>query len=336
MDMMFLAQVGSTSTEILISKIVDGLALGAVYALLALGFVIIYKATQVLSFAHGALSAVGAYLVSYFAVVWNVGGRVAGGAPQTIQFFISAIIGVGAAAVVGIVIERLFIRPMIGQPIFSIAMITIGLDIMLRTIGNDFIGQGANRSLGQTSLATGETIGAPWGLSNFDLGGITIPHSYLATIVVAVIAMVGLALFFRSRTGIAMRATAFDQEAAMAQGISAGKIFALAWGIGAALAAVGGAFAAVPPRNFGVNNFTAFIALRAFPAIILGGLDSIVGAVVGGFAIGLAEVLTGHYLASFTATLGVGFNTIVPYLLMLLVLVVKPYGLFGTPEIRRV
>ena len=101
-------------------------------------------------------------------------------------------------------------------------------------------------------------------------------------------------------------------------------------------AAIGGIFASVPPRAFGVNNFTAFVALRAFPAIILGGLDSIIGAVVGGFTIGLAEVMAGHYLSQFTDVLGVGFNTIVGYVVMMLVLLVRPYGLFGTEEIRRV
>ncbi len=122
----------------------------------------------------------------------------------------------------------------------------------------------------------------------------------------------------------------------MAQGISAGRIFALAWAIGAALAAIGGIFGAVAPRGFGVNQTTPFVALRAFPAIIIGGLDSIVGAVVGGFMVGIVEVLAGHYLSQWTDALGIGFSNIVPYVLMMGFLLIKPYGLFGTEEIRRV
>lgn len=324
--MIVLAQVGGSALETLLTKLLDGMALGAIYTLMALGFVIIYKSTQVLSFAHGSVAAVGAYLVAYFVTIINWPGRYLTSLPVTLTFIISASVGVAAAALVGIVIERLFIRPMVGQPLFSIVMITLGIDIILRTLLGDFLGQG-----GQLD------IGAPWGIfSVTNLNGVIIPHSYVATIVAAAAAVVVLAMFFRSRTGTAMRASAFDQEAAMAQGISAGRIFALAWAIGAALAAIGGIFGSVAPRGFGVNQTTPFFALRAFPAIIIGGLDSIVGAVVGGFTVGIAEVLAGHYLSQFTDTLGIGFNNIVPYLVMMGFLLVKPYGLFGTKEIRRV
>ncbi|VAW07827.1 High-affinity branched-chain amino acid transport system permease protein LivH (TC 3.A.1.4.1) [hydrothermal vent metagenome] len=320
-----IAQVGGTSLETFITKTIDGLALGAIYALLALGFVIIFKATQVLTFAHGAVSAMGAYLVSYFAVTLNVPGRWMGDLPVTLQFALSAVLAVLLAAAIGMALERVFIRPMIGEPLFSIVMITIGLDIVIRTIVGDYIGQGNTVS-----------TGAPWGfLSQWRIGGVIIQHAQVATIIVAVITVAVLMWFFKTRIGIAMRATAFDQEAAMAQGISAGKIFALAWGIGAALAVIGGIFAAVPPRALGVSAGTAFFALRAFPAIVIGGLDSIKGAVVGGFIVGMAEVMAGHYLSSVTA-LGIGFNTVVPYLVMMAVLLVRPHGLYGTVEIRRV
>lgn len=316
----------ASSFDVFLTKLIDGLALGAIYSLMALGFVIIFKATQVLSFAHGAISAVGAYLVAYFITVLNWPGRYIEGIPATLSFIISAMVGVIAAAVVGMIIERLFIRPMIGEAMFSVAMITIGIDIMLRTIIGDYLGQSAQI-----------TVGSPWGLlSTTNLDGIIIPHSYVAAMIAAVIVLILLVLFFRTRIGVAMRATAFDQEAAMAQGISAGQIFALAWGIGAALAAIGGVFSAVSPRGFGVNTTTPFFALRAFPAIIIGGLDSIPGAVVGGFLIGVAEVMAGHYLASYADFLGAGFSQVVPYILMLGFLLFRPYGLFGTKEIRRV
>jgi branched-chain amino acid transport system permease protein len=132
-----------------------------------------------------------------------------------------------------------------------------------------------------------------------------------------------------------MRATAFDQEAARAQGINVGRIFSVAWAIGAVLAAVGGIFVSLyPRRTAGVDEQTAFFAFKAFPAIILGGLDSVGGAVIGGFAIGFAEAFASEYVTF--DFLGAGFAGIVPYVLMLIVLLVKPYGLFGTEEIRRV
>ena len=319
-----LAQASSLDT--FITKLIDGLALGSVYAILALGFVIIFKSTQVLSFAHGAVAAVGAYLAAYFVTVLNWPGRYFEGLPHTLRFIISALVAVLAAAVVGMLIERVFIRPMIGQPLFSIAMITIGIDIILRTFVDDLLGQGGNLD-----------IGSPWGiLSLTNISGIIVPHAFIAAIVTVVIVVVALTLFFRTRIGVAMRATAFDQEAAMAQGISAGRIFALAWALGAVLAAIGGIFASISPRGFGVTGGTAFFALRAFPAIIIGGLDSIVGAVVGGFVIGVSEILIGHYLAGASGTLGLGFTGLIPYLLMLGFLLVRPYGLFGTEEIRRV
>ena len=159
---------------------------------------------------------------------------------------------------------------MIGEPLFSVAIITLGIDIIVRTITDDFIG---------TDI---RPMGDPWGATVIDLGPVVIPQVTIVQFAVTVVLMAGIALFFRSRTGVAMRATAFDQEAAMAQGIGVGKIFGIAWAIGAGMAAVGGMFAAMFPRATGVSAATAFIAFRAFPAVIIGGLDSIVGAVVGG------------------------------------------------------
>jgi len=135
-----------------------------------------------------------------------------------------------------------------------------------------------------------------------------------------------------------MRAVAFDQEAAMAQGISVGRVFAIAWAAGAALAALGGIFASMspwPPAG-AVSTEGSFIAFRAFPAVILGGLDSVVGALVGGLIIGFAEIFAGEYLSHLTDTLGAGYQQVVPYIVMLGGLLIRPYGIFGTPEIRRV
>jgi branched-chain amino acid transport system permease protein len=320
-----LAQEVPTALEKFSNATFSGLALGAIYALLALGLVLIYKATQILNFAHGALAALGAYFTAYFAVTLNFPGRFIQGAPATLQWILSATCAVLATAAVGWLIERLAIRPMIGEPLFAVVLITIALDIIIRTITDDLIGNNPR------------PLGTPWGSEVVEIGPGIIAKAEIATIVVALLCLVAVAWFFRTRIGVAMRATAFDQEAAMAQGISAGQIFSLAWMMGAALAAIAGIFSSVFPRSVGVSGATAFFAFRALPAVVIGGLDSITGAVAGGFIIGLAEVYTGAYLTGGTFSfLGTGFAGIMPYLVMLVVLLVRPYGLFGTPEVRRV
>lgn len=306
------------------AALLNGIGLGAIYALLALGFVIIFKATQVVNFAHGALAAVGAFLTASFVSVLNIPGRWIETAPQWLQWSLSALFAVVAAGFVGLLVERAFIRPMIGEPLFSVAIITVGVDIILRTVTDDFIGQGAR------------SMGDPWGISVTSMLGVTVNTTQIVTFAVAVACFALVAWFFRSRMGVAMRATAFDQEAAQAQGIDVGRIFAAAWAIGAMLAAVAGIFSSMAPRASGVANTTAFVVFRAFPAIIIGGLDSVVGAVVGGFLVGISEIVIGTYAAGYTGVLGVGFGGIVPYILMLVFLLLRPYGLFGTEEIRRV
>lgn len=302
----------------------EGLSLGAIYALLAMGFVIIFKATQVLNFAHGALSALGAFFVASFATLINFPGRfLPETVPDWLGWGLSAFFALIAAAVAGMILERVFVRPMIGEELFAVAIVTLGIDIAVRNVTNDFIGTDPR------------PLGDPWGTSILDLGWVTFAHTEIAQIVVAVILVSAVALFFRSKTGVAMRATAFDQEAARAQGINVGRIFSISWAIGAVLAAVAGVFVSVfPRRSAGVDTMTAFFAFKALPAIILGGLDSVVGAVVGGFGIGIAEAFVGEYVSF--SWLGSGFAGIVPYLVMLIVLIIKPYGLFGTEEIRRV
>ena len=324
---LLLAQVDTpTAVEKFADATASGLALGAIYALLALGLVMIYKATQVLNFAHGALAALGAYFAAYFFVTLNFPGRYLEWAPETVQWALSGLVAIALTALVGYVVERLTIQPMIGEPLFAVVMITIALDIIIRNVTNDLIGQ-ATRPLK-----------TPWGTDVVDLGLFSIAKTEIATIVVTIITLVLVALFFRTRTGVAMRATAFDQEAAMAQGINAARIFAIAWVIGAALAAVGGIFSSLFPRSGGVTvNATAFFVFRALPAVVIGGLDSIIGAVLGGFMVGLAERYAGAYLIGDTwSFLGGGFSAILPYLLMMGVLLVRPYGLFGTEEVRRV
>jgi branched-chain amino acid transport system permease protein len=178
-------------------------------------------------------------------------------------------------------------------------------------------------------------MGDPFGINVIDLGWVRIAQTEVLQIVVALIAVGSIAMFFRSRMGIAMRATAFDQEAARAQGIHVGRVFSIAWAIGAVLATVAGIFISLfPRRSAGVDLATAYFAFKAFPAIIVGGLDSIVGGIVGGLLVGFAESAVSTYVTA--DWLGTGFAGIVPYLIMLVVLIFRPYGLFGTEEIRRV
>lgn len=321
--MVVLAQEVVVGGNELAKMVVEGLSLGAIYALLAVGFVIIFKATQVLNFAHGALAALGAFLVAGIANVWDIPGRWIPNAPAWVSWAGSVVLAIIAMALIGMALERVFLRPMVGEELFAIAIVTLGLDIAIRNITNDFIGQFPR------------PMGDPLGVSIIDLGWVRIAHSEVLQFVVALVAVGSITMFFRSRLGIAMRATAFDQEAARAQGINVGRVFSVSWGIGAALAAVAGIFISMfPRRSAGVDQTTAFFAFKAFPAIIVGGLDSVVGAIVGGLLVGFAESAASTYLTF--DFLGSGFAGIVPYLLMLIVLIVRPYGLFGTEEIRRV
>lgn len=337
--LMILAQEATIVPSEFGRMVVNGLSLGAIYAVLALGFVIIFKATQVLNFAHGAMAALGAFLIAYFATIINIPGRWMEGSPAWVQWGLSLIVALVAAAIIGIVLERVFLRPMVGEALFAVAIVTLGIDIIVRTITNDFIGltprpMGDPFGLGAAGLNC-ESGSFAMNADLTDVCAVRIPHTTLFQLGVTVVVVFGVAMFFRSRLGIAMRATAWDQEAAQAQGISVGRIFGSAWAIGAVMATLGGLFISLFPRRpSGVDQFTAFFAFRAFPAIILGGLDSVIGAIVGGFAIGFAESAASTYLTY--EWLGTGFGGVVPYIVMLMVLLIRPYGLFGTEEIRRV
>lgn len=303
--------------------VVEGLSLGTIYALLAVGFVIIFKATQVINFAHGAIAALGAFVVASFATILDVPGRWIPDAPGWVSWIGAVVLAMVAMALVGMGLERVFLRPMVGEELFAVAIVTLGIDIVIRNVTNDFIGQFPR------------PMGDPFGTEFLTVGPLRVANTQAVQIVVALIAVGAITMFFRSRMGIAMRATAFDQEAARAQGINVGRIFSISWAIGAVLATLAGVFISMfPRRSTGVDQATAFFAFRAFPAIIIGGLDSIVGGIVGGLLVGFAESAATVYVTF--DFLGSGFAGIVPYLLMLLVLVVRPYGIFGTEEIRRV
>ena len=211
---------------------------------------------------------------------------------------------------------------MVGRPVFTIAIITLGIDIALRVVVNGFIGLDVRQ------------VDDPWGLSTWTLpGGIVVEQRHVATAVVTAVLVLALFGFFRyTRMGLAMRAASFDQEAALAQGVSVGAVFALSWFIAAALAAAAGTFAAMAG---GVTESLWLVALVALPVIILGGLDSLAGAVVGGLIIGAVQELAATYQGE-APWLGGNFSVVTPWVVMLVVLLVRPYGLFGTREVERV
>ncbi|NUT52258.1 MAG: branched-chain amino acid ABC transporter permease [Saccharothrix sp.] len=293
-------------TEFL-QSLVRGLGSGSIYALLALGFVIIYKSTRVISFAQPAFMLAGAVLVSYLAA--------------EVGFFAAVPIAAVLIAVLALGVERTVLRPMVGKPVFVVAIITIGVDVVVRVVTNAFIGLDVRQ------------VGDPWGLSTVTLLGVEVQQRYLVMFGTTAAVVAVLFAFFRySRVGLAMRAVAHDQEVALAQGISVGSVFALSWAIAGGLAALAGVFVAT---GAGVDQQLWVIALKALPAIILGGLDSLGGAVVGGVAVGVVESLVGTYQGGVAPWLGPNFALVAPYVVMLIVLLVRPYGLFGAKEVER-
>src|SRR5579883_2409104 len=261
-----------------------GLAQGCIYALVALGFTIIYKSSGVINFAQGELLLVGAFIASVAAFEWHL------------NFFLAVLIAILVTVLIGVLFERLALRRMIGRPVFAVIMITIGLDILLRT------------GVVATGLSNERPPATPYSIaSGINFGGVHFGANEIWTIIVTLLCCAALYVFFRyTRYGLAMRATALDQEAALAINVTT------------------------------FDSTLGGIALVAFPAIILGGLDSIPGAVVGGIIIGLVQLLTQGYESHITNIVGTGFDTITPYLLMILLLLVRPYGLFGTRKVERV
>jgi len=289
--------------DVFLQLTVSGLSTGMVYALAAAGFVVIYKASDVINFAQGDLLLLGTYLV-FFAVAQT-------GLPWSLGVLVTALLAVAVA----LAIERLVLRPLIGEPIISMIMVTIGLSSVLRAAVNAIWGP-APRSF-ESFLPAGDVA----------LGPVMLSTGRLLSIPIALVVLAALWLFFRhTRDGIAMRAIADDQQAALSMGISIPRVFGIAWGLAAASAAIGGIMLA---GIVGVSPNVASIGLRVFPVVILGGLDSIRGAVIGGAIIGLLEVYTGGYV-------GRGLSLVVPYVVLVLVLMVRPYGLFGKEIIERV
>jgi branched-chain amino acid transport system permease protein len=293
----------------LVEAVARGLGQGSVYALLALGFVIIYKSSRVISFAQPGLMIAGVVLVVHLVQVPWIG------------FWAAVVIAAALTALLGLAVERAVIRPMIGRPVFAIAIITIGLDIVIRTVAHAYLGINVRH------------VQDPWGLTSLHLGPVRVEQRHLAAVIIAAVLVAGLFVFFRfTRMGLAMRAVAEDQEVALALGVSVGAAFAVSWAMAGGLAAIAGSFAAAGES---VGNAFWLIALTALPVIILGGLDSLPGAVLAGLAIGVVQSLVASY-PQWASWLGTNPSVIVPWLLMVLVLLVRPYGLFGARTVERV
>ena len=292
-----------------LSLLLNGLSLGAIYVLIALGFAVIFKASEVVSFMHGSLLLFGAYTIARLSA--------------SIGFWAAVPLGILATALVGLLVERLLINRLRGAAVISLAILTIGVDILLvteltRRIGSDIL-----------------NVGHPWAGEVVRFGEVGITANRLIAIgVAAVLIAAFFAVFKFSDWGVAMRAAAEDGETAALMGIRLGRVSALAWVVGGALAAVAGLFLVGAPTP-GVQPGLQAVALRAFPAAILGGLDSTGGALVGGLVIGLAESFTAGYQEQLLF-LGRGFGDVMPYVVMILVLLVRPSGLFGTKELTRV
>ena len=307
MNAMLLADITSTD---LMRQLVSGLALGCKYALVALGFVIVFKATGVINFAQASFVLIGGYVTFNAANTWDL------------NFYLALVVAMAAGAILGMLIEALILRRMIGEAPFTLVMVTIGILFVLDNVVTAIWGPDP------------QNLGDPWTKVR-TFGDVPVADRDLWTIGFTALVLIGFFLFFRYSTlGLAMRATALDQEAALAQGISARKIYRVSWGIAGLVAALAGASLAA--GSVALHPGLGLIALVAFPAMILGGLDSPLGAVVGGIIIGLVQQLTALYGPEYFEWLGSGFELVSPYLVMVVILLVKPYGLFGTKEVRRV
>jgi len=291
---------------------INGLANGAILALIALGFVLIYKATEVINFAQGQFLVVGAFMVYNANVNW--------GWPA----WASVLFGIASGVVLGIAIERLILRRLIGESTLAVIMVTIGLASALA--GMVLGVWGAEPKPGPTFIPA----------SAVHLGDISVAANRFWAMGVAAIVLLAVGLFFqKSRHGVAMRAVADDQQAAMVQGISVNRVFAIAWAMAGAAGAIGGVLLA--SINQGYSLELELFAILVFPVVILGGLDSILGTVVGGAIVGLTVEYSKSYMThGWLGMSGTDFGQIIPFVVLVAILMIKPYGLFGQVRIERV
>lgn len=285
----------------------NGLLIGLMYALIALGFVLVYKATDAVNFAQGEFVMIAGILVAAALGVW--------GAP----LWLAVGLGIGTMIAFGFGLERVMLRKLIGRPVIAVVMATIGLASILRGIGPTAFGAGSR------------PLPLPIPDEPIIIGPLFIPPIQLVGGLVSLLFLAGFGWFFvKSRKGIAMRAVADNQQVAMAMGINVEKYFGLAWAMTGMVSALGGI---IWGNIIGVDVNLSLVGFKVFPVVILGGLDSIPGAVIGGLIVGLVENIAAGYVDPYV---GGGTKDFAPYVLMILALMIRPYGIFGKKIIERV
>ena len=285
----------------------NGVLIGLMYSLIALGFVLVYKATDAVNFAQGEFVMIAGFVA--------VGALTVAGIPLGISI-LSALV---AMIAFGFALERVMLRKLIGRPVIAVVMATIGLAAILRGLGPFGIFQGTR------------TLPLPLRDEPFILGPLFIPPIQLVGGVVSLLFLAGFGLFFlKSRKGIAMRAVADNQQVAMAMGINVQRYFGLAWAMTGVVSALGGVLWG---NMLGVDVNLALVGFKVFPVVILGGLDSIPGAIIGGLIVGIVENVAAGYVDPYV---GGGTKDFAPYVLMIVALMIRPYGIFGKRIIERV
>ena len=293
--------------QILVQLIVTGLAWGSVYACIALGFVLIFKSTDIFNFAQPELMMFGAYIAFMLITTLKL--------PFVLGFFCALIL----MCLIAALLEMMVVRPMVGEPVLAVIMVTLGLANVLRGLTGLFWGYEELQ------------FPSPFPQEPLMIFGAAINQAEIYTIVATAILLVIFFLFFKySGAGISMRATAEDTRTAFLMGINVKGVFTASWAIASLVATIAGVFLA--SFTF-LEPIMGHVGLKALPAMILGGMDSVHGAIIGGLIIGVTENLAGFYLEDY---LGSGINEITAYVIVLIVMMIRPYGLFGTKEIERV
>jgi branched-chain amino acid transport system permease protein len=293
--------------EFFIDLVTNGLLVGLMYALVAVGFVLIYKATSIMNFAQGDLVMFAGYAA---AVMLGLRGM---------PIWLMVLVLCSGMVALGFVLERCILRPMVGQPLVSVIMVTIGLSFVLQGLVAIIWGAGTRQ------------LALPVPLAPYVVGPVFISPINIVAAVIALVFLLAFGWFFtHSRLGVAMRAVADDQQASMVVGIRVSRVFALSWAIAGLAAAAGGI---IWGNMLGASALLSLVGLKVFPVVILGGLDSLGGAIVGGLIMGAVESVAAGYLDPYV---GGGTKDFVPYVLMILVLFIKPYGIWGHEIIERV
>ena len=296
------------NADLLIQLVVNGVIIGTLYGVVAMCFVLIYKSTQIVNFAQGEFLLIGAWTCWWLLTTWQVPFWL--GFPLTLAFM----------AVFGIALQVIVLRPLIGEPIISVIMVTVGLSLFFQAMMKWMFGVFA------------QPYPEVFGTKAMNVLGLNVQTPYIMSMAISLLIMVGFAWFFKfSRFGLAMRATAFNQQVAQSLGISVKSVFAMAWAISAVVSALAGV---VVGMVNGVSSALSFFGIKVFPVVILGGLDSIVGAIVGGLIIGVLENVA-EFVDSQYLNWG-NLYTVVPFYALILILMIKPYGLFGTKQIERI